>query len=398
MTSQIHLVALVGFTAAEYGTFETFFRLVSSRRPRPFKASRELADASLVMVNTAETSDIERVFSEGGAGRRVITVGHRRVENAWRHLDRPINLNAVLVAIDAALSDQAPATAESVPVPAKVKVTTPLPTAVEPARIAPVVPVDKALIAPQAPSVPSVTVARQSPTTAAPVVAAPAALQSTAASVAPKAPVPPVRASATPSNVTPFPAAGTARATNARSEPEKLADEQGVSAPPLGAARVNILVVDDSDVALKFIHSRLSAFGFTVDKCTSGEEALVRVADGEYQFVFLDVMMAGLDGYQTCKAIKARRYASGKPPTVVMLTSRGGTIDKVRGTFAGCDAYLTKPLDETKMLKVLLKHDADIGRALSTMPTSPAAPPARSAPKSPNPLAAAYEGLSNTGK
>jgi CheY-like chemotaxis protein len=393
------LVALVGFTAAEYGTFETFFRLVSSRRPRPFKASRDLAGASLVMLNTAEASDIERVFLERGADQRVISVGHRRVENAWRHLDRPINLNAVLMAIDAALSDQAPAMADLVTAPATATATaiTPLPVAAEPVRIAPIIPVINAPIAPQEPSILPVTVTRQTPTVVAPV-AAPAASLSTAGSVAPKAPVPPVRASATPSNVTPFPAAGAARATNARSEPANLADEQGVTAPPLGAARVNILVVDDSDVALKFIHSRLSAFGFTVDKCKSGEEALVRVADGEYQFVFLDVMMAGLDGYQTCKAIKARRYTSGKPPTVVMLTSRGGTIDKVRGTFAGCDAYLTKPLDETKMLKVLLKHDADIGRALSTMPTSPAAPPPRSALTSPNPLAAAYEGLSNSGK
>jgi two-component system, cell cycle response regulator len=45
-----------------------------------------------------------------------------------------------------------------------------------------------------------------------------------------------------------------------------------------------------------------------------------------------------------------------------MLTSRGGTIDKIRGTLAGCDAYLTKPLNETELIKVLAKHDTSIER------------------------------------
>jgi two-component system, cell cycle response regulator len=72
--------------------------------------------------------------------------------------------------------------------------------------------------------------------------------------------------------------------------------------------------------------------------------------------------MEGLDGYQTCRAIKQRKYAEGKPPVVVMLTSRGGTIDKIRGTLAGCDAYLTKPLNERDLIAVLAKHDRTVAR------------------------------------
>jgi DNA-binding response OmpR family regulator len=73
-------------------------------------------------------------------------------------------------------------------------------------------------------------------------------------------------------------------------------------------------------------------------------------------------MMEGLDGYQTCRAIKQRKYSDGKPPVVVMLTSRGGTIDKIRGTLAGCDAYLTKPLNERDLIAVLAKHDRNVAR------------------------------------
>ena len=74
-------------------------------------------------------------------------------------------------------------------------------------------------------------------------------------------------------------------------------------------------------------------------------------------------MMEGLDGYQTCRAIKQRKYPSGRAPVVVMLTSRGGSIDKIRGGLAGCDAYLTKPLNEVELLRVLSKHDDQVERS-----------------------------------
>ena len=124
-----------------------------------------------------------------------------------------------------------------------------------------------------------------------------------------------------------------------------------------------ILVVDDSDVALKFMQNRLTRYGFHSELVKSGEEALTRVSANSFKFVFLDVMMEGLDGYQTCRAIKQRKYASGRAPVVVMLTSRGGSIDKIRGGLAGCDAYLTKPLNEVELLKVLSKYDEQVERS-----------------------------------
>jgi CheY-like chemotaxis protein len=118
-----------------------------------------------------------------------------------------------------------------------------------------------------------------------------------------------------------------------------------------------VLVVDDSDVALKFMQNRLRQFGYEGQMARSGEEALALVAEADFKFVFMDVMMSGLDGYQTCKAIKQNKARKGAAPVVVMLTSRGGTIDKIRGTMAGCDAYLTKPLNEKHLVTILVKHD-----------------------------------------
>lgn len=124
------------------------------------------------------------------------------------------------------------------------------------------------------------------------------------------------------------------------------------------AGALHILVVDDSDVALRFMQARLLRLGFEVSLANSGDQALRMLEQRRYAFVFLDVMMAGLDGFQTCKRIKQMGHVGGaEPPRVVMLTSKGGPIDKLRGTLAGCDGYLVKPLDELRLVKLLAQFD-----------------------------------------
>ncbi len=125
------------------------------------------------------------------------------------------------------------------------------------------------------------------------------------------------------------------------------------SADPLEQAD-HILVVDDSDVALGFMAKCLGRYGFNVHLARSGDEAVLRVAEVNVAIVFMDVNMPGLDGYQTCKMIKRRAYPRGrKAPIVAMLTSRGGMVDKMRGTLSGCDLYLTKPLRQDDLMKVV---------------------------------------------
>jgi two-component system cell cycle response regulator len=120
----------------------------------------------------------------------------------------------------------------------------------------------------------------------------------------------------------------------------------------------HILVVDDSDIALRFMQMRLHRLRFQVSLANSGDQALRMLEARRYAFVFLDVMMAGIDGFETCKRIKRKNYRDGaKPPRVIMLTSKGGPIDKLRGTIAGCDGYLVKPLNELDLVKVITQFD-----------------------------------------
>lgn len=136
----------------------------------------------------------------------------------------------------------------------------------------------------------------------------------------------------------------------------------------------HILVVDDSDIALRFMASHLQRFGFMVHLARSGTEAIERVAKRHFEFVFLDMMMEGMDGFLTCKAIKRNTYPDNRPPpTVVMLTSRSTAVDKMRGTMAGADAYLTKPMREEELLKVVGNREiaqhayADTAHASTTL-------------------------------
>jgi twitching motility two-component system response regulator PilG len=115
-----------------------------------------------------------------------------------------------------------------------------------------------------------------------------------------------------------------------------------------------VLVVDDNATVRMFMKAKLAPFNFEVDFAETGEEAVGLTGTREYACVFLDVVLPGIDGYQVCKLIKANRHAI-KKTAVVMLTSRSSPFDKLRGSLAGCDEYLTKPLDEDRLLEVIAK-------------------------------------------
>jgi twitching motility two-component system response regulator PilG len=130
--------------------------------------------------------------------------------------------------------------------------------------------------------------------------------------------------------------------------------------PPMGAAEIKralgdtVLVVDDNATVRSFMQAKLAPFRFEIDFAESGEQAVALTGTREYACVFLDVVMPGIDGYQVCKLIKSNKQAI-KKTAVVMLTSRSSPFDKLRGSLAGCDEYLTKPLDEDRLLEVIAK-------------------------------------------
>ena len=152
-----------------------------------------------------------------------------------------------------------------------------------------------------------------------------------------------------------------------------VARPQQVSAP-------TVLVVDDSPVAQNYLRNRVLAMGLECDVATSGDEALLMIAQTQYAVVLLDIHMEGIDGYQTCRAIK--NFKGGPAVSkVVMTSSKTGTVDKIRATLAGCDGYLTKPISDIALARTLSTL-IGLGTATpaSDTPMRSARPPSQATP------------------
>jgi two-component system OmpR family response regulator len=102
---------------------------------------------------------------------------------------------------------------------------------------------------------------------------------------------------------------------------------------------VRILVVEDDLRMAAAIRRGLRYEGLVVDVASDGEQALRTLAATDYDAVVLDVMLPGLDGFETCRRLREE----GRWLPVLMLTARDAVEDRVRGLDGGADDYLIKP-------------------------------------------------------
>ncbi len=109
--------------------------------------------------------------------------------------------------------------------------------------------------------------------------------------------------------------------------------------------RRRVLVVDDEPRIIHFIRLNLEHDGFEVFGAESGTEALEELRDQLPNIILLDVMMPGLDGFETLRLI---REISTVP--VIMLTAKGDEDDRVRGLELGADDYITKPFSPRELV------------------------------------------------
>jgi twitching motility two-component system response regulator PilG len=118
--------------------------------------------------------------------------------------------------------------------------------------------------------------------------------------------------------------------------------------------RQAVLVVDDSPTVRKQLEIVLRGRDVDTTLVATGEHALDAIAQREFDLVLLDVVLPGTDGYQVCKAIK-KGFGAKRTP-VVMLTSKSSPFDRLRGSLAGCDNYLVKPVNQADFEAVLTKY------------------------------------------
>ncbi len=129
---------------------------------------------------------------------------------------------------------------------------------------------------------------------------------------------------------------------------------------------MHILLVEDEKKVASFIQRGLEAEHYTVDVAHDGELGLIRVFDGDYDLLILDVMLPKRDGLSVLH--KVRRHKLNIP--VLLLTARDTVADKVAGLDHGADDYLTKPFAFEELLarvRALLRRGAPMPAPVLTL-------------------------------
>jgi two-component system OmpR family response regulator len=110
--------------------------------------------------------------------------------------------------------------------------------------------------------------------------------------------------------------------------------------------RMRVLLVEDDVPLAAAIRRALKPEGVAADVATKGEDALWMAGATEYDAIVLDVMLPGIDGFDTCRRLRE----DGVWAPILMLTARDAVEDRVRGLDQGADDYLTKPFSLAELL------------------------------------------------
>jgi DNA-binding response OmpR family regulator len=124
-----------------------------------------------------------------------------------------------------------------------------------------------------------------------------------------------------------------------------------------------ILIIED-DIAIADIERDfLEISGFEVTVEADGVKGTEKALSGLYDLILLDLMLSGKDGYEICKAIRAKIDVP-----ILMATARTMDEDKVRGFGLGADDYITKPFSSTELVARVKAHIAQYERLKSNAP------------------------------
>ena len=142
---------------------------------------------------------------------------------------------------------------------------------------------------------------------------------------------------------------------------ERSAHRAAVAAAHRGGAGRAVLVVDSTPIARKFLMQRLQGLGYVAHGAADGEEALGLIEQQVFAIVFLELALTpdhGITGLSLCQAIKQRPdHPRGIAPAVIVTTGQSDATSRVRGSLAGCDAFLGKPLVEADFVAALREVD-----------------------------------------
>ncbi|HEY9761204.1 MAG TPA: response regulator [Trichocoleus sp.] len=124
--------------------------------------------------------------------------------------------------------------------------------------------------------------------------------------------------------------------------------------PPTTKSTYTIACIDDSPTVLRAISEFLDDKMFSVLMISDPVKALMQVIRNKPDLILLDVTMPNLDGYELCSLL--RRHSDFKNVPIIMVTSNTGLIDRAKAKLVRASGYLTKPFNQSDLLKIIFKH------------------------------------------
>jgi PleD family two-component response regulator len=115
-----------------------------------------------------------------------------------------------------------------------------------------------------------------------------------------------------------------------------------------------VFVVDDTPTNLSVLFQALDGAGFRVLVATNGQSALEAISEAGPDLILLDIMMPGLDGFETCRRLKQSEVTQAIP--VIFMTALTETVDEVKGLELGAVDYITKPIRVETVLARVRTH------------------------------------------
>ncbi|BAY65488.1 two-component hybrid sensor and regulator [Calothrix brevissima NIES-22] len=117
---------------------------------------------------------------------------------------------------------------------------------------------------------------------------------------------------------------------------------------------MHILVVDDNPNNLKVLAEAILGCGWKALMATDGESAIEQTEYAHPDLILLDVMMPGIDGFETCRRLKANPHTQNTP--IIFMTALADATDKVKGLEIGAVDYITKPFQQEEVIARLKLH------------------------------------------
>ena len=127
-----------------------------------------------------------------------------------------------------------------------------------------------------------------------------------------------------------------------------------------------VLIIEDDRAIAELERDYLEADGFAVDIELDGNSGLRRVRETAYNLVLLDLMLPGRSGFEICRELRA----SSEVP-ILLVSARGGDVDKIRGLGLGADDYITKPFSTAELVARVKAHLARYERLRGGRETLP---------------------------